>query len=325
MVSNREQYCHLFYTEYYIDDLFKTLKRKNIGCWIKNTYVGILGYADDLLLLSPTLDGLQEMVKTCEGYANIHNLFFSTHPDANKCKTKCLAFLKKERPLKNIILCGNELPWVKSAKHLGCKIGSNIQGLPDDLMEKRAIYINRVNELHQEFTYAHPRTKIIINNIFNTSFYGSQLWDLHSFEAKRLEKTWNVSQRKLMGIPRNAHRYFIEPLTGTSHIQFSLEKRFVNFIESIRSSKKSTLRNMLSTVKYDCRSTTGRNLRNIMLRVNKTNIDKVTADDLKKEVYQIVPFEDEWKVILAEDLINCINDGDADRKDLVDILEYIVT
>ena len=82
---------------------------------------------------------------------------------------------------------------------------------------------------------------------------------------------------------------------------------------------------MLITVKNDCRSTTGRNLRNIMLRVNKSNIDKLTANDLKKQVYQVVPFEDQWKVILANDLINCISDGDVNRKDLADILEYIVT
>ena len=55
-------------------------------------------------------------------------------------------------------------------------------------MGKRALYINRVNELNQEFHYAHPLTKVKINNIFNTHFYGSQLWDLFSVEAIRLGK-----------------------------------------------------------------------------------------------------------------------------------------
>ena len=44
---------------------------------MNGTYVGIVAYADDLLLLSPTLNGLQEMTKTCEDYGNIHNLTFS--------------------------------------------------------------------------------------------------------------------------------------------------------------------------------------------------------------------------------------------------------
>ncbi len=309
----------------YINDVFKALRRKKTGCWVDDTYIGILGYADDLLLLSPTLDGLQEMVKTCEDFANTHTLTFSTHPDANKCKTKCLAFLKKERPLKNILLCGNELPWVKTVKHLGCKISSNIQGLHDDLMEKRAIYINRVNELLQEFYYADPLTRVKINNIFNTSFYGSQLWDLFSEESTRLEKTWNISQRKIMGIPRNTHRYFIEPLTETKHIQLTLTKRFLNFIHSVYNSKKIVLRKMLSLVKYDCRSTTGSNMRNIMKRVNKVNVDEVTINYLKHHVYLNVPAGDEWKVNFAKELIQRNNIGQTENKDMTEILNFILT
>ena len=77
----------------YTDDLFSTLRKKKTGCWIGNQYIGILGYADDLLLLAPTHDALQEMMKTCETYANKLNLSFSTHADPKKCKTKCIAYL----------------------------------------------------------------------------------------------------------------------------------------------------------------------------------------------------------------------------------------
>ena len=85
----------------YVDELFKLLRKKRTGCWINNNYIGILGYADDIFLLSPTRDGLQEMVKTCDNYATHHNLTFSTNSDYRKCKTKCLAFLKNTRNLKN--------------------------------------------------------------------------------------------------------------------------------------------------------------------------------------------------------------------------------
>ena len=49
-----------------------------------------------------------------------------------------------------------ELPWVDTAKHLGCRFGPKNHGLLRDLMDKRALYINKVNELNQEFHYAHP-------------------------------------------------------------------------------------------------------------------------------------------------------------------------
>ena len=123
------------------------------------------------------------MTKSCEDYARSLNLSFSTNVNLMKCKTKCMAFLNQERDMKNITLDGKDLPWVKTAKHLGCKIVKKICGLKDDLMEKRATYINKVNELTQEFHFAHPLTKVRINNIFNSYFYGSVLWDLFGIEA----------------------------------------------------------------------------------------------------------------------------------------------
>ena len=105
-----------------------------------------------------------------------------------------MAFLNRKRELKNITLNGKDLPWVRMAKHLGCKIGDKICGLKDVLMEKLTTYINNVNELTQEFYFAHPLTEVRINNIFSSFFCGSALWDLFGIEALRLEKSWNVSQ-----------------------------------------------------------------------------------------------------------------------------------
>ena len=42
----------------YIDDLFSVLRRKRNGCWIDDNFYGMLGYADDIMLISPTRDGL---------------------------------------------------------------------------------------------------------------------------------------------------------------------------------------------------------------------------------------------------------------------------
>ena len=60
------------------------LRRPNIGCCVDQNYIGIVGYADDLFLMSPTFDGLQKMLLICEKYASAHNLRFSTDPNAKK-------------------------------------------------------------------------------------------------------------------------------------------------------------------------------------------------------------------------------------------------
>ena len=47
-----------------------------------------------------------------------------------------------------------------------------------DIKEKRARYIERNCELNQEIPFDHPQIKCRLKRIFNSSFYGSSLWDL---------------------------------------------------------------------------------------------------------------------------------------------------
>ena len=87
-----------------------------------------------------------------------------------------MAYLFKDRELRKLKLCGNELPWVPNGKHLGMRIDSVRDDiLNKDILEKRARYIQSNNELMQEFAYASCSTKAFINRTFNSHVYGSIL------------------------------------------------------------------------------------------------------------------------------------------------------
>ena len=62
------------------------------------------------------------------------------------------------RVLLNIKLNGCDLPCVMSTKHLGSMIHNNVNGMVPDLMEMQTAYINKNNELMQEFGFAHSDT-----------------------------------------------------------------------------------------------------------------------------------------------------------------------
>ena len=47
----------------YIDELLEKLKRNGIGCYIGHHFVGALGYADDIILLWPSVAGLKKIIK----------------------------------------------------------------------------------------------------------------------------------------------------------------------------------------------------------------------------------------------------------------------
>ena len=116
----------------YVNGLFEELRKNRSGCWVGQTFPGILGYSDDNFLLAPSMEALQAMLSICEEHAESHGLQFSTNKDVKKSKTRCLAFLQKHRVVNPVVLCGNDLPWVQSCKHLGNTIavacGGDIRG-----------------------------------------------------------------------------------------------------------------------------------------------------------------------------------------------------
>ena len=61
---------HRFY--FIIDNLIKMIVRNNIGCKVGTVFTGILVYADDIILLSPSKQGLQFIIDTCSSYAERH-------------------------------------------------------------------------------------------------------------------------------------------------------------------------------------------------------------------------------------------------------------
>ena len=312
----------------YTNGLFEELRRLNIGCCVGDNYVGVIGYADDLFLMAPSIDGLQKMLSVCERYALSHNLTFSTDCNPRKSKTKCIGFLLKDRELPAMKLCGNHLPWVKEGKHLGMKIKNTLgMILNSDIVEKRAQYIDRNNELMQEFSFADRKTKTFINNVFNTSFYGSVLWDLQCKEAEMLYNTWSVSLRKINMLERNTHRYFIEPISDTTHIKLALKKRFLNFTKKISTTKKCAARNIFNLIKYDCRSTTGKNLRSIMLECGSMDVDSITSKDIATIDFYPVPPNEQWRIGLAIELLEARDEGNFpfgwNKDDINETIAYV--
>ena len=199
--------------------------------------------------MAPSQSSLQKMMNICEKFAREHNLQFSTNDNPKKSKIKCIAFLKKPRKLKPIKLNGKDLPWIESPEtvlHLGTTFESNLDGLSSDILKKRATFIQKTNEILQEFKFATPGTKFHLNNIYNMSFNSSPLWDLFGESSASLEKTYNKALRMMWDIPMTSHRYILEPLSGETHLKFVLLKRFLNFENQVNNSPKSTLKFLFS-------------------------------------------------------------------------------
>ena len=104
--------------------------------------------------------------------------------------------------------------------------------------------------------------------------------------------------------------------------------RYQGFIRKLQNSKKKALRNLLNLVKNDVRTTTGSNLRKIMLLSGKNTIKEVLDSRLDFEYHKLEE-EEVWKEIMLKEIIDIQNEEKTmealDNDELTDILEYLCT
>ena len=132
-----------------------------------------------------------------------------------------------------------------------------------------------------------------------------------------------MSARLLLGLPRRMHRYLIEPLTQTKHIVKSIHSRFIKFLSSIADGKKDSLKRVLAIIKTDVRSTTGNNLRHLLLKTKNFSYKELGRQN---EPYQAIPSDETSRIQVINELIGT-NCGDLslilNKKEIDDLAEFI--
>ena len=62
----------------YIDELLTRLSCSHAGCYIGDTVHGAYGYADDGIILAPSLRSLDKLLYICSNYAIEYNVMFNS-------------------------------------------------------------------------------------------------------------------------------------------------------------------------------------------------------------------------------------------------------
>ena len=90
------------------------IKSAGIGCHIASMFFGCLLYADDIVLLSPSVSGLQSMLDNCDKTAHDLSLQFNIH------KSHCMVIGKTAiLDIGQMKLGGQDIQWCQSVKCLG--------------------------------------------------------------------------------------------------------------------------------------------------------------------------------------------------------------
>ena len=118
-----------------------------------------------------------------------------------------------------------------------------------------------------------------------------------------------------MDLPWGTHRGLIEPLSKSSHIKRFFIKNFIQFIAKIKNSTKPLLRTILSAIMHDTRSTTGKNLRGILLLSSKGSVEELSVSDANHFPYFPMSQEEEWKTEMLTLLIEERDRGSLDKEE----------
>ena len=66
-----------------IDSVVDKVKSSGVGCYVNMTYMSILLYADDILLVAPSVTSLQRILSICE--AELESLDMRVNPKKSSC------------------------------------------------------------------------------------------------------------------------------------------------------------------------------------------------------------------------------------------------
>ena len=97
----------------YVDVLILELESSGYGCFIGKKFIGCVMHADDLLLLSASVCGLQSMLDICYGFGRSHLMIF------NSKKSLCCLFGSSHLKIPPMKLGDEFVNWVCTFKYLG--------------------------------------------------------------------------------------------------------------------------------------------------------------------------------------------------------------
>ena len=214
----------------YLDVLLDRLNKSGYGCHIGQSYMGSFAYADDIVLLSPTITSLNSQLKVCESYSNEFNIHFNAE------KSKLLVYGSPPTSV-HINFQGHIIKPTSYEKHVGILVGNRHDVHERVIQEACNNLYGRLNLLIRQFGNTDTFVLYYLFNTYCLSFYGSQLYNLSS--AKTLEPlyvAWRKCVRKILKVPSNTHCDLLPLICEDNNIAWKLHKRFLKFIANANKS-----------------------------------------------------------------------------------------
>ncbi|KAG7299102.1 hypothetical protein JYU34_017603 [Plutella xylostella] len=222
----------------YVNRLIVELSSTKVGCSIDGQMINNISYADDMVLLSPSIAALRRLLGICERYAEKHGLRY------NSSKSEYMIFKSGQKlpsHVPPVTLCGRPLARVYKFKYLGHVLTEDLSDDLDMDRERRALAV-RCNMLARRFARCSTSVKITLFRAYCQSFYSCALWIRYTQKAfSALRVQYNNAFRVMLGLPRfcSASGMFAEARVDGFHA--IVRKRIASLMCRFRGSPNSIL------------------------------------------------------------------------------------
>ncbi|KAJ0171844.1 hypothetical protein K1T71_012607, partial [Dendrolimus kikuchii] len=231
----------------YINQLIERLSSTHVGCYIDGICFNNISYADDMVLLGPSISAVRTLLSICENYAEEHGLKY------NSKKSEILVFKTQKTQKRSpthvppVFLNGVALKMVDRFKYLGHIVTSDLRDDEDIERERRALAV-RGNMLARRFARSTVEVKTTLFKAYCQSFYSSGLWvDYTQRAINALQVQYNNVFRMLLGLPRHCSASGMFAEARTDGFKAIIRKKSASLMQRLRGSTNSLLKAMAVT------------------------------------------------------------------------------
>ena len=182
----------------YVDELVDTLESCGLGCHVVNKSFACIFDADDILIISPTVAGLQTMLNLCFAFATENGMTF------NNDKSFCMQVGRPINVLIQEMLLGNDLiHWVDNFKYLGIQFNCGATLHVDCVPVKKKFYA-AFNSILCGCKAAPENVKVFLISAYCLPLltYCLGALKLNAAAIDSLAVCWNDAFRKIFGLNR---------------------------------------------------------------------------------------------------------------------------
>jgi hypothetical protein len=177
----------------YFNKFLVGLRNKNLGCHIRNLFIGCVMYADDILLLSSSISDLQRMLDICSNISNDLCVNF------NVSKSHCISFGNNAYPSRAKLSINNsDIDWCEKISYLGITLVSG-KSFKISLQEARRKFFIAANGVLNRSKHATELAKLqlVEAHCLPILLYAMESQCLPNKQVKEINSWVNAIYRKI--------------------------------------------------------------------------------------------------------------------------------